>query len=117
MGFVQEFKEFAVKGNVVDMAVGVIIGGAFGKIVASMVGDIMMPLVGLVTSGKRFDTLFVALDGKDYKDLAEATAAGVAVLKYGAFLQTVFDFLIVALCIFVAIRQMNKLSKKPAPAK
>lgn len=117
MGFVQEFKEFAVKGNVVDMAVGVIIGGAFGKIVASMVGDIMMPLVGLVSGGKRFDTLFISLDGNQYADLKAATEAGAAVLKYGAFLQTVFDFLIVALCIFVAIRQMNKLTKKAAPAK
>jgi large conductance mechanosensitive channel len=117
MGFVQEFKEFAVKGNVVDMAVGVIIGGAFGKIVTSMVGDVMMPLIGLATAGKRFDTLFVALDGKEYPSLEEAAKAGTAVLKYGAFLQTVFDFLIVALCIFIAIKQMNRLTKKPAAAK
>jgi len=117
MAFIQEFKEFAVKGNVVDMAVGVIIGGAFGKIVASMVADVMMPLVGLVSGGKRFDALFVSLDGKDYASIEEATKAGAAILKYGNFLQTVVDFLIVALCIFIAIKQINRLMKKEAPAK
>jgi large conductance mechanosensitive channel len=117
MGFFQEFKEFAVKGNVVDMAVGVIIGAAFGKIVTSMVNDLMMPLIGLLLQGRKVDGLFVALDGNSYANIEEATKAGAAVLKYGAFLQTVLDFLIVAFCIFLVIRQMNKLVKKPEPAK
>ena len=114
MGFFQEFKEFAVKGNVVDLAVGVIIGAAFGKIVTSMVNDMLMPLIGMLSGGKKFDTLFVALDGKSYTNLEEATKAGAAVLKYGAFLQTVVDFVIVAMCIFIVIKQLNRLTKKPA---
>ena len=117
MGFVQEFKDFAVKGNVVDMAVGVIIGGAFGKIVSSMVGDIIVPLLGLVSGGKRFDGLFLALDGKEYATLDEATKAQAAILPYGRFIQNVFDFLIIALCIFIVIRQINKMNKANDAAK
>lgn len=104
MGFVKEFKEFAVKGNVVDMAVGVIIGGAFGKIVSSVVDDLLMPLISVVTGGIDFTSLGVKLsEGED-----------AAVFAYGNFIQSVVDFLIVALCIFAFIKFINKL-KKPAP--
>lgn len=114
MGLVQEFKEFAVKGNVVDMAVGVIIGGAFGKIVTSLVNDLVMPALGIAVGGINFSSLAVTLK--------EAVGDKPAVvLKYGVFLQTVFDFLIVAFAIFMAIKAMNKLKRAepaaaPAPA-
>ena len=110
MGLVQEFKEFAVKGNVVDMAVGVIIGGAFGKIVTSLVNDLVMPALGIAVGGINFSSLAVTLK--------EAVGDKPAVvLKYGVFLQTVFDFLIVAFAIFVAIKAMNKLKRaEPAAA-
>ncbi len=107
MSFASEFKEFAMKGNVVDLAVGVIIGGAFGKIVSSFVGDIVMPLLGKIVGGVDFSSLGASLgmaaDGKTE-----------IMLKYGIFLQTIFDFLIVAVAIFMAIKAMNRL-KKPAP--
>ena len=110
MGLVQEFKEFAVKGNVVDMAVGVIIGGAFGKIVTSLVNDLVMPALGIAVGGINFSSLAVTLK--------EAVGDKPAVvLKYGVFLQTVFDFLIVAFAIFMAIKAMNKLKRaEPAAA-
>ena len=115
MGFITEFKEFAMKGNVMDMAVGVIIGGAFGKIVSSLVGDVLMPLIGKLTGGVSFVDLFVSLDGSAYKTLAEAKEAGAAVFAYGQFIQNIFDFIIIALCIFLMIKAMNKLKKeKPA---
>jgi len=117
MGFVQEFKEFAVKGNVVDMAVGIIVGAAFGKIVTSLVNDVVMPPVGLLLGGVNFSQLFVDLSGKGYATLDEAVKAGAPVLKYGAFVQTVIDFLIVAIVIFVMIKQMNRLRPKPADKK
>jgi large conductance mechanosensitive channel len=108
MGFGAEFKEFAMKGNVVDLAVGVIIGGAFGKIVSSFVGDVVMPPLGKMIGGVSFTDLAVNLGvGPDGKT--------PVLLKYGAFLQTVFDFLIIALVIFMAIRALNAL-KKPDPA-
>ncbi|HEV7614384.1 MAG TPA: large-conductance mechanosensitive channel protein MscL [Steroidobacteraceae bacterium] len=107
MGLAAEFKEFAMKGNVVDLAVGVIIGAAFGKIVSSLVGDIFMPALGKLIGGFNFSDLAVAL-GKD------PTGKEVLV-KYGAFLQNIFDFLIIALVIFMAIKGINKL-KKPATA-
>ena len=120
MGFVKEFKEFAVKGNVMDMAVGVIIGGAFGKIVTSLVEDVIMPLVSKLTGGMDFTNLFINLDGKEYKTLAAAKEAGAAVFAYGSFIQNVLDFIIIAFCIFLMIKGMNKLMKKkaeePAPA-
>ena len=113
--FVEEFKEFALKGNVMDMAVGVIIGGAFGKIVTSLVGDVLMPLISVATGGVSFVDLFVSLDGSAYKTLAEAKEAGAAVFAYGQFIQNIFDFIIIALCIFLMIKAMNKLKKeKPA---
>ena len=120
MGFVKEFKEFAMKGNVMDMAVGVIIGGAFGKIVSSLVDDIIMPLVGKVLGNADFTNLYVALSDKipDGTPLEQAKAMG-SVFAYGSFIQNVVDFLIIAFCIFMMIKGMNKLNKKkeeaPAP--
>ena len=121
MGFVKEFKEFAMKGNVMDMAVGVIIGGAFGKIVTSLVNDVLMTVVSLCTGGVDFTNLFVKLSGEgDFNTLAEAQEAGASVMAYGQFIQNIVDFLIVAFCIFLMIKGMNKLNKKkeeePAPA-
>ena len=112
MGFVKEFKEFAMKGNVMDMAVGVIIGGAFGKIVSSLVDDILMPIIGKMTGGVSFTDLFVNLGEGDYQTLAAAKEAGAAVFAYGQFIQNIIDFLIVAFCIFLMIKGMNKLNKK-----
>lgn len=116
MGFVKEFKEFAVKGNVMDMAVGVIIGGAFGKIVTSLVSDIIMPLVGVATGGVDFTNMFINLGEGSYKTLADAREAGAAVWAYGAFIQNILDFIIIALCIFFMIKGINKLKKKKAEA-
>jgi large conductance mechanosensitive channel len=120
MGFVSEFKAFALKGNVVDMAVGVIIGGAFGAIVGSMVSDVLMPVVGLATGGVSFSDKFLALDGKSYPSLAAAKAAGASVMQYGVFIDKVINFLIVAFCLFLVIKAMNAAKKKeaaaPAPA-
>ena len=104
MGFIKEFKEFAMKGNVMDMAVGVIIGGAFGKIVSSLVDDVLMPAVGMLTGNVDFTNLTAKI----------GTGEDAAVLKYGVFIQNVVDFLIVALCIFFVIKLMNKLLKKKA---
>ena len=115
MGFISEFKEFAVKGNVMDMAVGVIIGGAFGKIVTSLVNDVIMPVVSLCTGGIDFTNLFVNLsDDTKYATLAAAQEAGASVFAYGQFIQNIIDFLIIALCIFLMIKGMNKLMKKKA---
>ena len=116
MGLIKEFKEFAVKGNVMDMAVGVIIGGAFGKIVTSLVSDVLMPLIGKMTGGMSFTDLFVNLGDGEYKTLAEAQEAGAAVLAYGQFIQNIIDFIIIAFCIFLMIKGMNKLKKKEEPA-
>lgn len=110
--FIKEFKEFATRGNVVDMAVGVIIGGAFGKIVTSLVNDVIMPLIGQLTGGLDFSNLFIALSANHYNTLAEAKEAGVAVLAYGSFIQNVVDFLIIAFCIFLFIKGINILKKK-----
>ena len=112
MGFIKEFKEFAVKGNVMDMAVGVIIGGAFGKIVSSLVDDILMPLIGKATGGVSFTDLFVNLGDGEYSTLAAAKEAGAAVFAYGQFIQNVVDFLIVAFCIFLMLKGINKLNRK-----
>ena len=115
MGFIKEFKEFAMKGNVMDMAVGVIIGGAFGKIVSSLVNDVLMPLIGKLTGGVSFVDLFVNLGDGNYSTLAAAKEAGAAVLAYGQFIQNILDFLIIAFCIFLMIKAMNKM-KKEEPA-
>jgi large conductance mechanosensitive channel len=116
MGFIKEFKEFAVKGNVMDMAVGVIIGGAFGKIVTSLVNDVLMPIIGKLTGGISFTDLFVTLGDGEFKTLAAAQEAGAAVLAYGQFIQNIIDFIIIAFCIFLMIKGMNKLKKKEEPA-
>ena len=116
MGFIKEFKEFAMKGNVMDMAVGVIIGGAFGKIVTSLVNDVLMPVISLATGGIDFTDLFVNLGEGNYTTLAAAKEAGAAVLAYGQFIQNIIDFLIIAFCIFLMIKGMNKLKKKEEPA-
>ena len=115
MGMVKEFKEFAMRGNVVDMAVGIIIGGAFGKIITSMVNDIIMPPIGKLMGDVNFGDKFINLSGGQYKSLADAKAAGAAVIAYGSFVNVVIDFIIVAFCIFLMIKAMNSLKKKPAP--
>ena len=114
MSVMSEFKDFAVKGNVVDLAVGVIIGGAFGKIVDSLVGDVIMPIVGKIFGGLDFSNYFIPLAGQTATTLAEAKKAG-AVLAYGNFITIVLNFLILAFVIFVMVRQVNRL-KREAPA-
>lgn len=115
----KEFKEFAVKGNVIDLAVGVIIGAAFGKIVTSLVEDIIMPLIGMITKGVNFTDKFITLsDPKNLhpESLADAKKAGVAVLAYGNFLNVALNFLIIAFVVFLMVKQINKLKREPAPA-
>lgn len=107
-----EFKKFATRGNVADLAVGVIIGGAFGKIVTSLVNDIVMPLLGLILGRIDFGNMFLALNGKPYATIALAKAAGVATINYGLFLNNIVDFLIMAFTIFLVVRQANKLRRK-----
>ena len=116
-GFIAEFKEFIMRGNVMDMAVGVIIGGAFGSIVTSLVNDIIMPLITLITGGKNFNDWFISLDGSSYATLAAAQEAGASTLNYGVFLTAILNFLIIAFCIFCMVTAINKLHKKEeAPA-
>ena len=110
--FIQEFKNFAMRGNVLDMAVGVIIGAAFGKIVSALVSDLIMPIVGKITGGIDFTNLFFTLGDGDYKTLKAAQEAGAAVFAYGNFLQNVVDFLIVAFCVFLLVKGVNKLTAK-----
>ncbi len=115
----KEFKEFAMRGNVLDMAVGIIIGGAFGKIISSFVGDILMPPIGLALGNVDFSNLFINLSGGQFVSLEEAKKAGAATINYGVFYNTILDFLIVAFAIFVLIRQVNRLKReqaKPAAA-
>jgi large conductance mechanosensitive channel len=112
----KEFKEFVMRGNVLDLAVAVIIGGAFGKIITSFVNDVLMPPIGLLLGGVDFTDLFLALDGKTYDSLEAATAAGAATINYGVFINTVVDFLIVAFVIFLIIKAANATKKKEAPA-
>jgi len=109
----KEFKEFAMRGNVLDMAVGIIIGAAFGKIVSSMVSDILMPPIGLLLGKVDFSSLFINLSGQAYPSLAAAKAAGAPTINYGVFLQTILDFVIVAFVIFLLIRQINAITRKP----
>ena len=115
MSFLKDFKNFAMRGNVVDLAVGVIIGGAFGKIVSSLVSNIIMPPVGLLLGGMDFKELFINLSDKPVNSIAEAEAAKVPVIAYGLFLNAVVDFVIVAFCIFVLIQQINRLLPAPPP--
>jgi large conductance mechanosensitive channel len=111
----KEFKAFAMRGNVLDMAVGIIIGAAFGRIITSFVSDIIMPPIGLLLGKVDFSTLFFNISGASYATLAQAKAAGAATINYGVFLNTVLDFLIVALVIFLLVRQVNRWGK-PEPA-
>lgn len=116
MSFITEFKEFALKGNVVDLAVGVIIGGAFQKIVDSLVKDVVMPIIGKMVGGVDFKHLYLDLGDKTYESLEAAEKAGAPLVKYGAFINTTIDFFIVALAIFVAIKAMNRLKRAEPPA-
>ena len=125
MGIIKEFKEFAMKGNVIDMAIGIIIGAGFGKIVSSLVNDVIMPPIGLILGKVDFTSLFLDLSGKGYTSLADAKAAGAPVIAYGSFINTIVDFAIVTFVIFLMIKQINKMKKKeeekqeapPAPSK
>ena len=112
----KEFKEFALKGNMIELAIGVIIGGAFNKIVTSLVNDIIMPFLSIFTGSLDFTNLFVALDGNSYDTLAAAKEAGAATINYGTFISGVIDFLIMAFVIFIMVKQLNKLHKKPEEA-
>lgn len=114
MGFVSEFKEFISKGNVLDLAVGVVIGAAFSKIVTSLTDDIIMPVLGVLTKGVDFKDLFFTLNGQQYKTLEEAKKAGAAAVAYGSFLNAVVYFLIIAFVIFWVVKLANRF-KKPAP--
>jgi large conductance mechanosensitive channel len=112
----REFREFAMRGSVLDMAVGIIIGAAFGKIITSFVSDIIMPPIGLVLGKVDFSSLFINLSGQPYPTPAAAKSAGAATINYGVFLNTVIDFLIVAFVIFLIIRQVNAMQRKPEAA-
>ena len=118
-GFLKEFKEFAMKGNVVDLAIGIIIGAAFTAIVNSFVNDLVMPLIAKLTGGLDFSQLFVTLDGTKYANLAEAQAAGAAILAYGNFITAIVNFLIVALVLFIVLKKLltpRKKKDEPVPA-
>jgi len=112
----KEFKEFAMRGNVLDLAIGIIIGAAFGKIITSFVNDILMPPIGLILGKVDFSNLFINLSGKSFATLAEAKAAGAATINYGLFLNTVIDFAIVAFAIFLVVRVVNRMRRQPEPA-
>jgi large conductance mechanosensitive channel len=113
----KEFKEFAMRRNVLDMAIGIILGAAFGKIVSSFVSDILLPPIGLLMGKVNFSSLFLSLSGQSYSSLDAAKAAGAPTVNYGAFIQTVLDFLIVTFVLFLLVRQVNAMTKKPsAPA-
>jgi len=116
MSLVKEFKEFAVKGNVMDMAIGIIIGAAFGRVVSSLVQDVLMPPIGRLLGGLDFSSLFVTLGSAQYRTLAEAKAAGTPTLNYGLFIQAVVDFVIVAFAIFMVIKGINQMRRKEATA-
>jgi large conductance mechanosensitive channel len=109
-----EFKKFIMRGNVLDLAIGVVIGAAFGKIVASLVGDVMMPVIGLALGRVDFSGLFISLNGQSYATLVEAKAAKAPTLNYGLFLNTVIEFLIISFVIFIIVKQVNRF-KKPEP--
>jgi len=112
----KEFRDFAMRGNVLDLAVGFIMGAAFGKIVTSLVSDIIMPPIGLILGKVDFSSLYINLSGKDFDTLADAKKAGAATINYGLFLNNVIDFLIVAFAVFLMVKQINRLMPKPPPA-
>lgn len=111
----KEFKEFAMRGNVLDLAVGVIIGGAFGKIISSLVEDVIMPPIGKLLGPVNFSDLFINLSGKSYETLKDAKAASAVTINYGLFLNTVISFLIVVFCVFLLVKQINRFAPKPSP--
>jgi large conductance mechanosensitive channel len=115
-GFVQEFKEFALRGNVVDLAVGIIIGVAFGAVVNSLVEDVIMPPLGLIIGDVDFSDLFINLSGQDYASLAAAREAGAPVIAYGAFINAAINFVVVALAVFLLVKGMNRLRRKQEQA-
>lgn len=112
----KEFKEFALKGNVIDLAVGIIIGAAFNKVVQSLVNDIVMPPIGMLMGKMDFSALFINLSGKPYETLAEAKKAGAATINYGLFINTAVDFTIMAFVVFIMVKQINRLRRETAPA-
>ena len=112
----KEFKEFAMRGSVIDLAIGIVIGAAFGKIITSFVNDILMPPIGLILGRVNFNDLFISLDGTKYPSLADAQAAGAATINYGLFINSIIDFLLVAFFIFLIIRQINRMKREPQPA-
>ena len=112
----KQFRDFAMRGNVVDLAVGIIIGAAFGKIVTSFVNDILMPPIGILLGKVDFSNLFIDLSGKSYNSLAEAKAAGAATINYGVFVNNIIDFMIVAFAVFLVIKQVNRFTKAPETA-
>ncbi len=116
MSVLKEFKEFAMKGNVMDLAIGIIIGAAFGKIISSLVSDILMPPIGKLLGGVDFSNLFINLSDKSVTTLAEAQAAGVATINYGLFLNAVIDFTIIAFAIFFLVKLLNRMKKEAPPA-
>ena len=117
MSIMKEFKEFAVKGNMIDMAVGVIIGGAFGKIVSSLLSDVLMPPIGLLIGKVDFSSLFISLNGQQYASLVAAKAAGAPTINYGVFLNTMIDFVSGGFVVFIVIKQINRLKRQePAAA-
>ncbi len=112
----KELKEFAMRGNVVDLAIGIVIGAAFGKIVSSFVNDILMPPIGVLLGKVDFSNLFISLSGQQYPTLAQAKAAGAATIAYGQFLNTVIDFVIIAFAVFLLVRQINRMKREPEAA-
>jgi large conductance mechanosensitive channel len=110
----KEFREFAVKGNAVDLAIGVIIGAAFGKVVSTLVSDILMPPLGMIMGKVDFTNLFISLTGEQFPTLAAAKAAGAPTINYGLFINTLIDFIIVAFAVFMVVKQLNRLKKAPA---
>ncbi len=112
----KEFKEFAMRGNVIDLAIGIIIGGAFGRIVTSLVNDIIMPPLGLLLAKVDFSSMYLNISGMSYSNLAAAKADGAATINYGSFINTIIDFIIVAFAIFLLVRAINRMTKAPAPA-
>jgi large conductance mechanosensitive channel len=114
VGLVKEFKEFAIKGNAVDLAIGVIIGAAFGKVVSSIVDDLLMPLLGVLVGKHDFSNYFVTLSSGHFDTLAQAKAAGAATFNYGMFINTVVNFIIIAFAIFMVVKQLNRMTRKPA---
>jgi large conductance mechanosensitive channel len=115
-GMLKEFRDFAMRGNVLDMAVGIIIGAAFGAIVNSLVADVLMPPIGMLMGSLDFSNLFISLSGADYASLAEAEAAGAPIIRYGIFINQVINFIIVAFAIFLLIKQVNRFKKKEEAA-